>query len=167
MPEIAVDLNVRDAEEPKRDALPSGDYHAVILKADPKTNKDNLSAIGLEFSVLKTDTESILTGDDELKYAGRSVWQDFVLAKGKTDFITQRNAFRLQQLLAATKCPHKFQDNGGVKFNTDHLLGKAVVISVTCSTGKPDPLNPKKEIPIFNNVDKIDVAIDPNAENMI
>lgn len=168
MAEITVTHNVRDATAPVREPVPSGDYHSVIVKVTQKMTKtDNLPALAIEFQITETQKDSIVNGEAADKYAGRSIYQDYVLAPGSNDFNNQRGAFRIQQLMAATSCPHKVLDGGMITFNTDHLLAKTVRISVTRSAGKVDPTDPKKPIPIFNNVDRVDSTADPEAEGMV
>jgi hypothetical protein len=159
MPEIVVKHNVKDATAPERETLPSGCYHALIIKVTPgMTNfEPKLQTIQIEYQIVKTAEGSVVNDETPEKYAGRGVWQDYILEPGSKQFTNQREAFRLQQLMAATKCPHKSLDGGQISFNTDHLLSKAVKITVTQRSGKKRPGDdPKEPLRIFNNVERID-----------
>jgi hypothetical protein len=161
MPEITVKHDVKNAEPPKRDVLPTGIYHANIVKLSPGTKFDPpRMTLTVEFQVTKTDEGSIVNEEPADKYKGRAVFQDYILEPGGNQYHDQREAFRIQQMMAATKCPYKDVGGGQISFNTDHLMGKAVRISVTQRAGKPDPADPPgTPAPLFNNVARIDSAV--------
>jgi hypothetical protein len=168
MPEITVKHNVKDAQPPQREVIPTGTYHSNIIKVTPGlTNfEPKLQTISIEYSITKTADGSVVNDEPADKYAGRSVYQDYILEPGTKPFANQREAFRLQQLMAATKCPYKPLEGGMISFNTDHLLGKGVKITVTQRPGKKrEGDDPKAPLPLFNNVDRVDseVEVDPAA----
>lgn len=169
MPEITVKHNVKDAEPPKREIIPSGCYHATIVNVVPGLTKflPALRCITIEYSIVRTEDGSAVNDEPLDKYAGRSVFQDYVLEKGTREFSNQQEAFRFQQLMAATACPHKMLDGGQISFNTDHLLTKGVRIYVTSRAGKADPADPKKPIPMYNNVDRIDSEKEVDVEDLV
>jgi hypothetical protein len=170
MPEIVVKHNVKDATPPQREVLPSGTYHANIVKVTPGlTNfEPKLQTISIEYSIVKTAAASIVNEEPEDKYHGRSVYQDYIIERGNKEFTNQREAFRIQQLMAATKCPYKTHEGGQISFNTDHLLTKGVKITVTQRAGKKrEGDDPKAPIPLFNNVDRVDSEIEVPAEGLV
>lgn len=170
MPEITVKHNVKDAQPPQREVLPSGTYHATITKVAPGvTNfKPELQLISIEYSVVKTAEGSTVNDEPADKYAGRSVYQDYILEPGQKAYTNQREAFRIQQLMAATKCPYKTLEGGQISFNTDHLLTKGVKITVTQRAGKKrEGDDPKAPIPLFNNVDRVDSEVDVAPESLV
>lgn len=170
MPEITVKHNVKDATPPQRETLPSGTYHATIVKVTPGlTNfEPKLQTISIEYSIVKTAAGSIVNDEKEDKYNGRSVYQDYILEPGAKEFTNQREAFRLQQLMAATKCPYKSLEGGQISFNSDHLLTKGVKITVVQRAGKKRPGDdPKAPIPIFNNVDRVDTEVEVDPATLV
>jgi hypothetical protein len=170
MPEITVKHNVKDATPPEREVLPSGSYHALIIKVTPGLTgfEPKLQTISIEYQIVKTADGSIVNDEKDDKYHGRSVYQDYILEPGTKAFSNQREAFRIQQLMAATRCPYKTLDGGQITFNTDHLISKGVKITVTQRAGKKRPGDdPKAPIPIFNNVDRVDSEQEVAAEDMV
>lgn len=170
MPEITVKHNVTDAKPPSRETLPSGTYHAMIIAITQGfTNfEPKLQTIQIEYQIVKTEAKSIVNDESADKYHGRAVYQDYILEPGTKKFSNEREAFRIQQLMAATKCPHKTHDGGTISFNTDHLLGKGVKITVFQRTGKLKPgHDPKEPLPIFNGVDRVDSEFDPEEKDLV
>jgi len=170
MPEVVVKHNVKDATPPQRETLPSGSYHALLIKVTPGLTNflPALQMISIEFQIVKTAEGSIVNDEKEDKYAGRSVFQDYIIERGSKEFTNQQNAFRIQQLMAATKCPNKELEGGMISFNTDHLLGKGVKISVTQRAGKKRATDdPKAPVPIFNNVDRVDSEVEADEKDMV
>lgn len=167
MPEVRVKHNVADAKAPDREAMPSGTYDAIITQVkEGVTNfTPALQQMTLEFTVIKTDKASIVNDEPDDKYKGRSVFQDYILEPGPRIQNNAREAFRIQQLMAATKCPHKTLPGGQISFNTDNLMNKAVKITLYQRAEKPkqgDP--PNKEYRKFNGIDRVDSSekIDEN-----
>jgi hypothetical protein len=169
MPEITVKHNVKDATAPEREVIPSGSYHALIIKITPGlTNfEPKLQTISIEYQVTKTAEGSIVNDEKDDKYAGRSVYQDYILEPGTKPFSNQREAFRMQQLMAATKCPYKTLEGGQISFNSDHLLTKGVKITVTQRAGKKKTPDPKEPIQLFNNVDRVDSEHEVADANLV
>ncbi len=159
MPEVVIKHNVKDATPPIREPLPTGTYHAIILRVtNGLTNfQPTLATISIEFSVVKTAIGSVLEGEKDDKYHGRAVYQDYIIEPGTKAFSNQQEAFRIQQLVSATKIPHKVLEGGQVSFNTDHLISKGLRITLTQRSAKPRPTDdPKKPLPVFNNVDRVE-----------
>lgn len=170
MPEITVKHNVKDATPPERDVLPSGVYHALIIKVTPGLTafEPKLQTIDVEYQITKTAEGSVVNDEKDDKYAGRSVYQGYILEPGSKTYTNQREAFRIQQLMAATRCPHKSLEGGMISFNTDHLLTKGVKITVTQRAGKKRPGDdPKAPIPVFNNVERIDSEQDVADKDLV
>lgn len=170
MPEITVKTDVKNAAPPQREVLPSGVYFANIVKVTPgKTNfEPPLLKLTIEFQVTKTDPGSIVNEEKDDKYTGRAVFQDYVLEPSPNAFHTANEAFRMQQLMAATKCPYKENEGGGITFNTDHLMGKAVKITVNQRAGKAnagDP--PDTPLPLFNNVVRVDSTVVVDDDSLV
>lgn len=170
MPEVNVKHNVKDATPPNREPLPSGAYHAKIVQVTTGVTsfEPKLNMITIEFSVTKTAEGSIVNDEPADKYAGRSVFQDYILEPGTKKLANQAEAFRIQQLMAATKCPYKEHDGGGISFNTDHLLAKGVKITLTQRAAKPRVgADPKDPLPVFNRVDRVDSEADIKDEDLV
>ena len=170
MPEITVKHNVKEAQPPQREVLPSGDYHAIILKVTPGfTNfEPKLQMISIEYQITRTADGSIVNDEPADKYQGRSIFQDYIIERGTKEFSNQQNAFRIQQLMSATGCPHKDLDGGQISFNTDHLIGKGVKITVNQRAGKLKPnVDPRTPVPIFNNVDRVDSEISADDPSVV
>lgn len=170
MAEVTVKHNVKDAAPPQREVLPSGTYHATIVKVTPGTTnfEPKLLTISIEYSVVKTAAGSTVNDEKDDKYAGRSVFQDYILERGQKEYTNQREAFRMQQLMAATKCPHKSLEGGMISFNTDHLLTKGVKITVSQRAGKKrEGDDPRAPIPLFNNVDRVDSEVEVDEKSLV
>lgn len=169
MPEVVIKHNVKDAKEPDRDILPDAVYHAIIMKCtNGETNfTPALKTIQLEFSIVKTAAECVAAGDEDTKYTGRSVYQDYIIEPGTKTFANQNEAFRMQQLVSATGIPHKVYDEGQISFNTDHLIGKGVKITVAHRSSKPNPNDPKAPIRQFNKVDRIESEVVIKDEDLL
>jgi len=170
MAEVTVKHDVKNATAPQREVLPSGVYHALIVKVTPGlTNfEPKLQTISIEYQITKTAKESIVNDEAADKYHGRSVYQDYILEPGTRAYSNQREAFRIQQLMAATGCPHRVIEGGGIAFNTDHLLTKGVKIYVNQRAGKPRAGDdPKAPIPMFNNVDRVDSEVTVDDKDLI
>lgn len=170
MPEITVKHNVKDAQPPQREIIPSGLYHALIIKVTPGlTNfEPKLQTISIEYQITETDPGSVVNEEPIDKYKGRSVYQDYILEPGTKAFANAQEAFRMQQLMAATKCPHRPLEGGMIAFNTDHLLGKPVKITVIQKTGKlKTGDDPKKPLPVYNNVDRVDSQVEVADEELV
>lgn len=170
MPEVKVKHNVKDATPPLREVLPSGTYHALIIKIVPGVTrfKPELETISIEYQVVKTADGSVVNGEKDDKYHGRAVYQDYIIEMGTNDYNNQREAFRIQQLIAATGIPHTVHEGGQITFNTDHLTGKGVKITVTQRAGKKRPGDdPKAPAMLFNNVERIDSEQEIADENLV
>lgn len=170
MPEVNVKHNVKDATPPSREPLPSGEYHSKIVQvATGFTNfEPKLAQMTVEFSITRTAQGSIVNDEPADKYAGRSVYQDFILEPGTKMYANAAEAFRIQQLMAATNCPHTEGEGGTIRFNTDHLLGKGVKITVIQKAAKPRPGDdPRAPLPVFNRVDRVDSEADIKDGDLI
>lgn len=136
-------------EAPKREPVPVGDYHAIIMNVmEGATRHENpLSKISVEFQVLFAVDEE---GNQDDTHAGRRVYQDYILeeAEGMPDMNEQR---RYELVMLLDGCGVEYDDDG---FDTDHLKEKTVVITVRHRTGnsKDDEGNPR----IYTNVVKVD-----------
>lgn len=171
MPEITVKHNVKDAVQPQREVIPSGTYHAVILKVVGGVTqylKPALQCISIEYQIVKTDKASVLPGEDEAKYAGRAVYQDYIIEPGPDLFRNAQQAFRIQQLIAATGVASKTLDGGQVSFNSDHLIGKAVALTLSVyGKRKKEGDDPKAPVEQRNGVDRIDSVVQANDADIV
>lgn len=172
MPEIVVKHNVKDAKAPERDPLPTGLYHAIIAKVTPGVTQFPGQAprqkLTLEYTVTHTAPDSLAPGEQADKYAGRSVYQDYVIEPGDKPQHDAREAFRMQQLMAATTCAYKTLEGGMITFNTDHLLGKPVKIQIGHRVGKPPQGSPPgTEAPRYERVDRVDSATEVKEEDLV
>lgn len=165
MPEIRVKHNIATATEPpRREAVPSGTYEAMIANVvDGATRTTPPRAkITMEFQIVKDDA-----GDN--KYNGRRVYQDFVIEPGGE--YDDREKWRLKQALEAVKCPYRIED-GCTMFNTDHLVGKSVKITIKTAPGKPDPKELEKPVEQrkppqeFSRVERVDTVM-VNEDDLI
>ena len=161
MPAVKVEHNVKDATKPPpRQPLPSGNYDALIANSViGLTKKTGLDKLTIEYRIVKTT-------EGDAAFGGRRVYQDYVLQRGTDEEMNAREAFRIRQLLDATGITYTTAtDGGGFEFNSDQMHNKAVRITVTQRPGTQP--NPDGVIPIFNNVDRVDMAGQLDADAVI
>ncbi len=163
MPMVTAKTNVGGAVEPVREAIPAGWYHSLIIGVKmgvTRSAKINppLTTISIEYQIVKKDAASLAPGEVDTTYGGKSVYQDYILEEITNNAQwTAGEAFRVQQLLLATKIPHELSEGGQATFNTDHLVNKGVKIFVSSRPGTAKPgADPKAPIPTFNNVERVD-----------
>jgi len=161
MVQVTAKQNVRDAVAPQRESIPPGWYHALIVAAkggmtrSTKVGPKPLLTLEIEYQIVKTDAASVITGEDDKKYAGRRVWQAYILEEITTNpSWSQGESFRIQQLIAATHIEHAFAVDGSVSFNSDHLVNKGVKININQKLGTPK--QPNDPVPVFNNIERVD-----------
>jgi hypothetical protein len=155
MPEVKVSHQGLAGEDataaPKREPVPPGVYKAVIMGCPIGTTNHQppLTKISTEFQLIHKVEED---GSLDTQMAGRRVWQDFILEpdERKPD-MSKLWRYELRMLLDATGTP--FTEAG---FNTDHVVNKAVIITVRHRSGKVDPNT--GIVPVYSNVVKVDTA---------
>lgn len=148
------DIASDDAKKlPKRDEVPPGDYYAQIANAALGTTKNapTRQKLTLEFQI-----QGRADGNDKLpECQGRRVWQDYMLEKVNDDTLDQMSRFRIRNLLDATGIAYEAvgsEEEPSFEFDSDHLIGKNVIISVTKSTKQ------REDGTHFTNVNRIDTA---------
>jgi hypothetical protein len=164
VPEIKTSLgSLKDpdaAKLPLRQVVPEGKYDSVIMKVDHGVTKTipPLTKISVEFQIIKHADGA--DGADACK--GRRVWQDFVLenAPDADPFMVQLRRRSLVQLLEAASCA--YTEEG---FNTDHLLGRTVKITVIHRKGSQPGAD--GSVPTFANVREIDMAEKLSEDNTV
>lgn len=148
MPSIKVQHDLGKADKPPaRTPLPPGQYDALIANSTLGVTQSGLSKFTVEYRIVKTH-------EGDASHAGRRVYQDYIVEPGAESEMAAREAFRIRQLLDATGIAYTTGD--GFDFNTDHLHNKAVRITVTQRPGKKP--NADGVIPVFNNVERVDIA---------
>lgn len=166
MPEIKVKHNVKDAQKPLRTLVEEAEYEALIANVSEGTTNQSPPRlkITIEYQILKR----IADGNETFK--GRRIYQDYVIEPAGDDN-DAREAWRLKQVLEATKCKYDVVEDTTV-FNTDHLVGKPVKIEVTKRNGKlkPEdlakPVEQRPAVPQFNNVNRVD-SLTVNEDNLV
>jgi hypothetical protein len=151
MPAIKVQHDLSKADKPPaRQPIPPAIYDALIVNsALGLTKQTGLSKFTIEYRLLKT-----AEGDETM--SGRRVFQDYVYQAGADSETNGREAFRIRQLFDATGIAYTVDADGSFGCNTDHMHNKPVRITVTQRSGKqPDAHG---VIPVFNNVDRVDIA---------
>jgi len=145
---------------PKREPVPPGIYKAIIMSCPLGTTRGTppLQKISAEFQLVHKVEEN---GKIETEVSGRRVYQDFILEKDPSyPSLDSQRRYELRMLLDATSTP--FTDKG---FNTDHVVNKAVVITVRHRTGRTPDEN--GNLPVFSNVVKIDTAEAVNEDDLV
>jgi hypothetical protein len=154
------DLGSDDAKvPPKREPIPPGEYHAIIMAANVGTTnyQPPLIKVSVEFQVLYPSNNP-----EETAVRGRRVFQDFILEHDPAnEELSAQRRYELRMLLDATNTPVSKEGT----FNTDHLAQKAVKIVVRHRRGKPR--GPDEPTPIFANVSKIDSATEASEDDML
>lgn len=172
MPEVRSKLKGVGSDDakkppPRREPIEPGCYHALIMgvkqgvtRYEPVQDK-----ISVEFQILHR------ADDGDEKYAGRRVWQDYVLepVPGQDDEslrISKVRRYELRQLLDASDTPYsEDSETDEVLFNTDHMMNKAVKIWVHHRYGKQKDEHGK--LPVFENVRKVDTAEEADDEELV
>jgi len=158
MPSVKVTHDLSKADKPPvRTPLTPGQYDALIANSTLGVTQNGLAKFTVEYRIVKT-------ADGDQTSAGRRVYQDYVVEASADTEMAAREAFRIRQLLDATAISYT-ADGGGFDFNTDHLHNKAVRITVTQRPGKKP--NQDGIIPIFNNVERVDMAGQLNEQDVI
>ncbi len=143
---------------PPREPVAEGVYGASIMAIAMGTTNTTpvLQKMTCEFQVLYA-CES-----NDRKYAGRRVFQDYVLEEwpNDTEGRTQRDMYSLTQLLRNAGVP--FTDDG---FNANLLIGKSVKITVRHRKGSKVDENGQR--PVFTNVVMVDSIEDVNTEDLV
>ena len=164
MPEVRVNLgNMKDPEAkkvPERAPVKSGVYDALVMecKLRPTNDTPPLDSLNVEFQLIHGIDQETKAKDKT--FAGRRVWQTFVLGAPPSSDQWTRDTRRasLVQFLDAAKVVY---DESG--FNSDHFLNKTVRITVQQKTvskrGEPDK--------IYTNVVFIDTADDVKEEDLV
>jgi len=150
MPAVKVEHDVGNATKPPpRQPLPPGTYDALVANSTiGLTKQTGLTKLTIEYRIVKT-------AEGDAAFGGRRVYQDYVLQRGLDDEMNAREAFRIRQLLDATGITYT-SGGGSFEFNSDQMHNKAVRITVTQRPGKQP--NAEGVIPVFNNVDRVDMA---------
>ena len=165
MPEVRVNLgNMKDPEAkkvPERAPVKSGVYDALVMEVKPRPTNDTppLDSLNVEFQLIHgIDPEN--KDDKDKTFAGRRVWQTFVLgAPASADQWTKdiRRAQLVQFLDAAGVV---YTESG---FNSDHFLNKTVRITIQQKT-----VSKKGEVDkIYTNVVYIDTAAEVDEKDLV
>ena len=165
MPEITVTHKNLTGDEaktaPKRNPVPPGSYHAIIMSAALKLTKATpaLQKVSVEFQILFGVDEKGEGHDDTSQ--GRRVWQDYIVEDDERyPDISETRQHELRQLLDATEIA--FTATG---FNSDHLVNKNVVITVRHR--KSDRQDDEGNYMVFTNVVKVDTAEKVSPEDLV
>lgn len=146
-------LTSDDAKEaPKREPVPPGKYHAIIMNVQEGSTKHAtpLSKVSVEFQLLFGLGADGKQHDETHK--GRRVYQDYILEHdpSMTDLSDQR---RWELVMLLDGAGVEYDDSG---FDTDHLKEKTVIITVRHREGTKTDDDGNKMI--FSNVTKVDSA---------
>jgi hypothetical protein len=153
MPEVAIKHPAMDSEDakkaPKREPVDPGEYAAVIVNAPLGVTRGvpPLQKISVNFQLIHKINED---GSIEAKWAGRRVFQDYILEPDPSNsFLDEQRRYELRMLLDASGIVYT-----PTSFNNEHLDNKPVRIVVRHRTGKEKDEDGK--LMVFSNVVKVD-----------
>lgn len=160
-------IGTDDAKKPpKREPLPEGDYEATIMAANPGATNGSppVQKVSVEFQILHAIKED---GSIEFEScAKRRAFQDYVLEPDERyPDMNETRRWEVQQLVDATGIPFELE-NGLLAFDTDHLQGKIVRITIRHRKGR-DIDEATGQPKIFTNVTKVDSAEDPAEGDIV